>query len=78
VELDLTNFAVIGDMGSTDLLAATAVGAKRNLVETGRGKDCLNKYRHKWYEHASPNFVAKDLLVANDNYLVFSMLLKDF
>jgi HAD superfamily hydrolase (TIGR01662 family) len=63
-ELDLTNCAVIGDVGSTDMLAAAAVGAKRILVETGWGKQSLEKYRHKWYEQASPDFIAKDLLDA--------------
>ncbi|MGO4275426.1 HAD hydrolase-like protein, partial [Paenibacillus sp. TAF58] len=55
---------VIGDVGSTDMLAAAAVGAKRILVETGWGKQSLEKYHHKWYEQASPDFIAKDLLDA--------------
>lgn len=63
-ELDLTQCAVIGDVGSTDMLAAAAVGAKRILVETGWGKQSLEIYRHKWYEQASPDFVARDLLDA--------------
>ncbi|MFD2611602.1 HAD-IIIA family hydrolase [Paenibacillus gansuensis] len=62
--LDLTKCAVIGDMGSTDMLAAAAVGAIRILVETGWGKQSLEKYRHKWYEQASPDYVAKDLIDA--------------
>lgn len=60
-ELDLTQCVVIGDVGSTDMLAAAAVGAKKILVETGWGKQSLEKYRHKWYEQASPNYIAKDL-----------------
>lgn len=63
-ELDLAHCAVIGDVGSTDMLAAAAVGAKRILVETGWGKPSLEKYRHQWYEQATPDFVAKDLLDA--------------
>lgn len=63
-ELDLTNCVVVGDVGSTDMLAAAAVGAKRILVQTGWGKESLEKYRHKWYEQATPDFIAKDLLAA--------------
>jgi histidinol phosphatase-like enzyme len=62
--LNLIHCVVIGDVGSTDMLAAAAVGAKRILVETGWGKQSLEKYRHKWYEQASPDYVAKDLLDA--------------
>ncbi|MFD1954408.1 HAD-IIIA family hydrolase [Paenibacillus thailandensis] len=59
--LDLTRCAVIGDVGSTDMLAAAAVGARRVLVETGWGKPSLEKYRDKWYEQAAPHYIAKDL-----------------
>lgn len=62
--LDLTRCAVIGDVGSTDMLAAAAVGAIRILVETGWGLQSLNKYRHLWYEQAAPDYIAKDLLEA--------------
>jgi len=62
--LDLTRCVVIGDVGSTDMLAAAAVGAKRILVETGWGKKSLEAYRHKWYDQAPPDYVAKDLLDA--------------
>ncbi|MCU6707322.1 HAD-IIIA family hydrolase [Paenibacillus sp. J5C_2022] len=63
-ELDLTQCVVIGDVGSTDMLAAAAVGARRILVETGWGKDSLGKYRQKWYEQATPDYVAKNFLDA--------------
>lgn len=62
--LDLTRCAVIGDVGSTDMLAAAAVGARRILVETGWGAQSLDKYRHQWYEKAAPDYIAKDLLDA--------------
>ncbi|MEK4518102.1 HAD-IIIA family hydrolase [Paenibacillus sp. FSL H8-0122] len=62
--LDLTRCAVIGDVGSTDMLAAAAVGARRILVETGWGMQSLNKYRHLWYEQAAPDYIAMDLLDA--------------
>ncbi|UUZ79803.1 HAD-IIIA family hydrolase [Paenibacillus sp. P26] len=35
--LDLTRCAVVGDVGSTDMLAAAAVGAVKVLVKTGWG-----------------------------------------
>ncbi|WP_063860323.1 HAD-IIIA family hydrolase [Paenibacillus sp. Soil724D2] len=76
-ELDLTHCAVIGDVGSTDMLAAAAVGAKRILVETGWGKQSLEKYHHKWYEQASPDFIAKDLLDAvgtTDQYQILGAI----
>jgi len=46
------------------MLAASAVGAKKILVETGWGKQSLEKYRHKWYNQAPPDFVAMDILDA--------------
>lgn len=62
--LDLTRCVVIGDVGSTDMLAAAAVGARRILVETGWGAQSLDKYRHLWYDQAAPDYIAKDLLDA--------------
>ncbi|MCR2805886.1 HAD-IIIA family hydrolase [Paenibacillus soyae] len=62
--LDLSRCVVIGDVGSTDMLAAAAVGAKRILVEIGWGKPSLETYRDKWYDQAVPDYVAKDLLDA--------------
>ncbi|AZN41167.1 HAD-IIIA family hydrolase [Paenibacillus albus] len=60
-DLDLTSCAVIGDVGSTDMLAAAAVGARKVLVKTGWGQDSLDTYRHKWYDQAKPDYVADDL-----------------
>lgn len=62
--LDLTQCAVIGDVGSTDMLAAATVGAKKILVKTGWGKSSLENYRNKWYDKAVPDYVAEDLLDA--------------
>ncbi|SEO06432.1 HAD-IIIA family hydrolase [Paenibacillus sp. OV219] len=61
-QLDLTNCAVIGDVGSTDMLAAAAVGARKVLVKTGWGQKSLDTYRHKWYDQASPDYIADDLM----------------
>lgn len=62
--MELVILFIIGDVGSTDMLAAAAVGAKKVLVMTGWGKPSLETYRHKWYDQASPDFVATDLLDA--------------
>jgi len=57
--LDLSRCVVIGDVGSTDMIAANHVGAIKILVQTGWGNDSLTKYRHKW-ENVVPDFVAED------------------
>jgi histidinol-phosphate phosphatase family protein len=62
--LDLRQCAVIGDVGTTDMLAAAAVGAIKVLVRTGWGENSLMAYRKDWYEAAEPDFIAADLLEA--------------
>ncbi|KIL35585.1 hypothetical protein SD70_32150 [Gordoniibacillus kamchatkensis] len=62
--LDLARCAVIGDVGTADMLAAAAVGAVKILVLTGWGHSSITDYRHKWYDGAKPDFVAPDLLEA--------------
>jgi histidinol phosphatase-like enzyme len=61
--LDLTKCVVIGDVGSTDMLAAAAVGAAKILVRTGWGEASLGKYRGKWAE-TEPEYIAENLLDA--------------
>lgn len=61
--LDLTKTAVIGDVGSTDMLAADSVGALKILVLTGWGKNSLNEFRNTWKD-VEPDCVAKNLLDA--------------
>ncbi|MDW0118805.1 HAD-IIIA family hydrolase [Sporosarcina thermotolerans] len=61
--LDLTKTAFIGDVGSTDMLAADAVGAKKILVLTGWGEGSLTQYRHKWAD-IEPDYIAENLLDA--------------
>lgn len=61
--LDLTKCIVIGDVGSTDMLAANEVGATKILVLTGWGNSSYNEYRHTWYE-AEPDYIAENLLGA--------------
>ncbi|MET3697587.1 histidinol-phosphate phosphatase family protein/HAD superfamily hydrolase (TIGR01662 family) [Bacillus oleivorans] len=61
--LDLSKCAVIGDVGSTDMLAAHAVGAMKILVQTGWGKGSLSEYRYTWAE-VEPDYVAENLLEA--------------
>ncbi|TDF95083.1 HAD-IIIA family hydrolase [Paenibacillus piri] len=59
--LDLTRCAVIGDVGSTDMLAAAAVGAVKIMVLTGWGKTSLEQYKDNWYDVARPDYIATDL-----------------
>jgi histidinol-phosphate phosphatase family protein len=61
--LDLTKTVFIGDVGSTDMLAAHAVGAKKILVLTGWGYGSLKQYRDTWAE-IEPDYVAKNFLEA--------------
>jgi len=55
--LDLTRCVVIGDVGSTDMIAANTVGAIKILVRTGWGEDSLTKYRHTWQD-VEPDYIA--------------------
>jgi histidinol-phosphate phosphatase family protein len=61
--LDLSRSYVVGDVGSTDILAGVAAGCYMVLVKTGWGRDSLGPYRHLWAE-AEPDFVADDILEA--------------
>lgn len=61
--LDMKKCVVIGDVGSTDMLAADEVGAMKVLVLTGWGKQSLDAYRHTW-EATEADFVAENLLIA--------------
>ncbi|MEO4053967.1 HAD-IIIA family hydrolase [Solibacillus sp. CAU 1738] len=61
--LDLTKCVVIGDVGSTDMLAAHIVGATKILVMTGWGKSSYNEYRHTWSD-VEPDYIADNLLAA--------------
>ena len=61
--LDLTKTAFIGDVGSTDMLAAHAVGAIKILVVTGWGNSSLHNYRHQWSD-VEPDYIAENLLDA--------------
>jgi histidinol-phosphate phosphatase family protein len=61
--LDLNQCIVIGDVGSTDMLAAHAVGAMKIFVKTGWGLISMTRYRDTWKE-TEPDFVAEDILDA--------------
>ncbi|UXH44041.1 HAD-IIIA family hydrolase [Rossellomorea vietnamensis] len=62
-KLDLTKTVFIGDVGSTDMLAAHSVGAMKVLVLTGWGQGSLNQYRENWAD-IDPDYVAENLLDA--------------
>lgn len=61
--LDLSKCVVIGDVGSTDMLAASAVGATKILVRTGWGEGALGKFRDSWAD-TEPDYIADHLLDA--------------
>ncbi len=61
--LDLSKTAFIGDVGSTDMLAAHAVSAIKVLVLTGWGHNSLHQYREKW-RNTEPDYIAVNLLDA--------------
>jgi len=69
--LDLSRCVVIGDVGSTDMLAANAVGALKILVRTGWGEDTLTTYRDRW-SHVEPNYIAEDIVDAT-NWILSGM-----
>ncbi|MFC5986914.1 HAD-IIIA family hydrolase [Marinicrinis lubricantis] len=58
--LELNRCIVIGDVGSTDMLAANAVGAIKVLVRTGWGESSLTTYRHNWKE-VEPDYIAEHI-----------------
>jgi histidinol-phosphate phosphatase family protein len=61
--LELSDSYVVGDAGSTDILAGVAAGCRTILVKTGWGLDSLGPYRHLWAE-VEPDFIAADILEA--------------
>lgn len=62
-QIDLTKTVVIGDVGSTDMIAAHKIGAKKVLVKTGWGKSSLTDYLHTWQD-VQPDYVADHVLDA--------------
>ncbi|MEQ2525086.1 HAD-IIIA family hydrolase [Bacillaceae bacterium CLA-AA-H227] len=61
--LELNECYVVGDTGSSDMLAASEAGTKKILVKTGWGESSLTKYRDKWKE-VEPDYIAEDLVDA--------------
>ncbi|GAF11114.1 D-glycero-D-manno-heptose 1,7-bisphosphate phosphatase [Bacillus sp. JCM 19046] len=62
-QLDLKKTVIIGDVGSTDMLAAHKVGAYKILVATGWGERSKSDYRHTWLE-TEADYYAEHLLDA--------------
>ncbi|MFJ8526508.1 HAD hydrolase-like protein [Bacillus sp. NPDC094106] len=52
---------VVGDTGSSDMIAAEKAGAKKILVKTGWGESSLTKYRSAW-QGIVPQYIADNLL----------------
>ncbi|MBO1003998.1 HAD-IIIA family hydrolase [Pseudogracilibacillus auburnensis] len=62
-DLDLKKCYVVGDTGSSDMVAASKVGAKKILVKTGWGKSSLTEHRESWKE-VEPDYIAENLVDA--------------
>ncbi|MCA1054259.1 HAD-IIIA family hydrolase [Rossellomorea aquimaris] len=63
--LDLDECYVVGDTGSSDMVAAERAGTKKVLVKTGWGEGSLDAYRDSW-KGVEPDYVANDLVDAVD------------
>lgn len=61
--LNLNECYVVGDTGSSDMLAASLAGTKKVLVKTGWGEGSLTTYRDNWKD-VEPDYIAKDLVDA--------------
>ncbi len=57
---DLSQCYVVGDTGSSDLEAASRVGAKKFLVRTGWGESSLTTHRDLWKD-IEPDYIADNL-----------------
>ncbi|MGQ7774391.1 MULTISPECIES: HAD-IIIA family hydrolase [unclassified Bacillus (in: firmicutes)] len=62
-DLCLKDCFLIGDTGSTDMIAAKRANIKKILVRTGWDESSLTKYRNLWIETA-PDYIAENLLDA--------------
>ncbi|EMY5505576.1 MULTISPECIES: D-glycero-alpha-D-manno-heptose-1,7-bisphosphate 7-phosphatase [Bacillus] len=62
-DLCLKECFLIGDTGSTDMIAAERANMKKILVRTGWGESSLTKYRNSWKETV-PDYIAQNLLDA--------------
>ena len=63
--LNLNECYVVGDTGSSDMIAADLAGTKKVLVKTGWGKGSLTTHRENW-KSVNPDYIAKDLVDAVD------------
>lgn len=61
--LNLNECYVVGDTGSSDMLAANLAGTKKVLVKTGWGEGSLTTFRENWID-VEPDFIATNLVDA--------------
>lgn len=61
--IDLKHSFVIGDMGMSDIVLASNIGAKGILVLTGAGKGSLTEFRDTWANYGA-DYIADDVLEA--------------
>jgi histidinol-phosphate phosphatase family protein len=62
-DIDFSRSFVVGDMGMSDMVLASNIGAKGILVKTGVGKGSLSDYRETWKE-VEPYLIAENVLDA--------------
>ena len=63
LDIDFCRSFVIGDMGMSDMVLASNIGAKGILVKTGLGEGSLTVYRDTWKE-VEPYLIADNVLDA--------------
>jgi D,D-heptose 1,7-bisphosphate phosphatase len=63
--LNLDECYVVGDTGSSDMLAASLAGTKKVLVKTGWGEHTLTTHRDKW-KNIEPDHISDNLETAVD------------
>jgi D,D-heptose 1,7-bisphosphate phosphatase len=63
--LNLNECYVVGDTGSSDMLAASLAGTKKVLVKTGWGVNSLTTHRDEW-KSVHPDHIAENLEGAVD------------
>ncbi|MGM0845213.1 MAG: HAD hydrolase-like protein [Bacillota bacterium] len=61
--LQLDQCFIVGDTGSSDMIAAQNAGTKKVLVKTGWGEHSLTLHRHTW-EGVEPHYAADELVHA--------------
>lgn len=71
-DIDCSKSFVVGDMGMSDMMLASNIGAKGILVKTGVGEESLSGYRDTWKE-VKPYFIADNVLDAVNHIIALEI-----